>query len=254
MQFKYLITLLLFFSIHEAVNANFVFNPNSAAAYQAIFDLRFNDARKLLRDEKINNPKNGIPILLDNYIDFLFLLTSENKIEFEKFKDRKSSRIDAIRKNDKTSPYYLFAQAEIYLQSGMIKSKFGEYMSSTYDFKKAKDLLTENNQKFKDFLPNQKSLGLIEVIFGAIPTNMKGIASILGIQGNIMKGNKQLERFRLQIANSRYSYYNDEIVFFICFTNVDVIQSRNNYSDLAPLLNSMNDKSLLKSYLQGYTT
>jgi tetratricopeptide (TPR) repeat protein len=42
-------------------------------------------------------------------------------------------------------------------------------------------------------------------------------------------------------------------VFFICFTHVDVIQSRNNYSDLAPLLNSMNDKSLLKSYLQGYT-
>lgn len=252
MQSKYLITLLLFFSIHEAVNANFVFNPNSAAAYQAIFDLRFNDARKLLRDEKINNPKNGIPILLDNYIDFLFLLTSENKIEFEKFKDRKSSRIDAIRKNDKTSPYYLFAQAEIYLQSGMIKSKFGEYMTSTYDFKKAKDLLTENNQKFKDFLPNQKSLGLIEVIFGAIPTNMKGIASILGIQGNIKKGNKQLERFRLQIANSKFSYYNDEIVFFICFTNIDVIQGRNSYSDVAPLLNSMNDKSLLKAYLQGY--
>ena len=102
MQSKYFLTLLLFLSIHEAVNANFVFNPNSETAYQAIFDLRFNDARKLIRDEKINNPQNGIPILLDNYIDFLFLLTSENKIEFEKFKSRKSGRIDEIRKNDKT--------------------------------------------------------------------------------------------------------------------------------------------------------
>ena len=163
MHYKYFITLLLFLGIHQSVNASFVFNPNSIAAYQAIFDLRFNDARRYIRDEKFNNPQNGIPVLLDSYIDFLFLLTSENKIEFEKFKDRKSNRIDAIKKNDKNSPYYLFAQAEIYLQSAMIKAKFGEYMSSTYDFKRAKDLLKENNEKYKDFLPNQKSLGLIEV-------------------------------------------------------------------------------------------
>jgi len=253
MHCKYFIFLLLFFGIQQKAKANFEFNSNSIAAYQAIFDLRFIEARKYIRDEKVNNPKNGIPILLDNYIDYLFLLTSENKIEYEKFKSRKSDRIDAIRDNDKNSPYYLFAQAEIYLQSGMIKAKFGDYMSSTYDFKKAKDLLNDNNKKFKDFLPNQKSLGLIEVIFGAIPTNMKGIASVLGIQGNITKGNKQLERFRMQIANSKFSYYNDEAVFLLCFTNVDVIQGRNSYSYVTPLLNSMNDKSLLKAYLQGYT-
>ena len=95
---KYFISILFFFSIQQAVKANFVFNPNSTAAYQAIFDLRFNDARKYIRDEKINNSQNGIPVLLDNYIDFLFLLTSENKIEYEKFKSRKSDRIDVIKK------------------------------------------------------------------------------------------------------------------------------------------------------------
>lgn len=253
MHYKYFITLIFFFGIHQAAKANFVFNSNSIEAYQAIFDLRFNDARKYIRDEKVNNPQNGIPVLLENYLDYVFLITSENTIEFEKFKNRKSGRIDAIKKNDKNSPYYLFAQAEIYLQSGMIKAKFGEYLSSTYDFKRAKDLLTENNVKFRDFLPNQKSLGLIEVIFGAIPTNLKGIASVLGIHGNITKGSKQLERFRLQIANSKYSYYNDEIVTSLSFINVDVIQGRNSYSYVAPLLKTMSDKSLLKAYLQGYT-
>jgi tetratricopeptide (TPR) repeat protein len=124
---------------------------------------------------------------------------------------------------------------------------------SAYDFKKAKDLLIENNGKYREFLPNQKSLGMIEVIFGAVPTNLRGIASVLGFEGNITKGNKQLERFRLQIANSKFSFYNDEIVTQICLTNVDVIQGRNSYSYMAPLLNSMSDKSLLKSYLQGYT-
>jgi tetratricopeptide (TPR) repeat protein len=253
MHYKYLITLLFLFSIQQATKANFVFNSNSIAAHQAIFDLRFNDARKYIRDEKVNNPQNGITVLLENYLDYIFLFTSENTVEFEKFKIRKSDRIDEIKKNDKNSPYYLFAQAEIHLQSGMIKAKFGEYVSSSYDFKKAKDLLTENNVKYRDFLPNQKSLGMIEVIFGAVPSNLKGIASILGFEGNITKGNKQLERFRLQIANSKFNYYNDEIVTLICITNVDVIQGRNTYTYMAPLLNSMSDKSLLKSYLQGYT-
>ena len=101
MHYKYFITLPLFFGIQQAAKANFVFNSNSIAAYQALFDLRFNDARKYIRDEKINNPQNGIPVLLENYLDYLFLLTSENTIEFEKFKDRKSDRIDAIKKNDK---------------------------------------------------------------------------------------------------------------------------------------------------------
>ena len=201
MHCKYFISLLFFFGIQQAVKANFVFNPSSTAAYRAMFDLRFNDAKKYIRDEKIKNPQNGIPVLLDNYIDYLYLLTSENKNEYEKFKGRKSDRIDAIKNNDKNSPYYLFAQAEIYLQSGMIKAKFGDYMSSTYDFIKAKNLLTENNEKFKDFLPNQKSLGLIEVIFGAIPSNMKEIANFLGVHGNITTGNKKLEKFRVQIEN-----------------------------------------------------
>ncbi|MBM3401019.1 MAG: tetratricopeptide repeat protein [Bacteroidetes bacterium] len=253
MYYKYFLTLLLFIGIHHAANANFVFNPNSIEAFHALFDLRFNDAKKIIREEKLNNPQNGIPVLLENYLDYLFLLTSENASEFEKFKNRKSGRIDAIKKNDKNSPYYLFAQAEIYLQSGMIKAKFGEYMSSNYDFKKAKDLLKENNEKYKDFLPNQKSLGLIEVIFGAIPANMKGIASVLGIEGNITKGTRQLERFRLQLTNSKFNYYKDEIVFLLCFTNLDVIQARNSYSYLTPLLNGMNEKSLLKTYLQAYT-
>ena len=77
MHYKYFITLLLFFGIQQAAKANFVFNSNSIAAYQALFDLRFNDARKYIRDEKINNPQNGIPVLLENYLDYLFLLTSE---------------------------------------------------------------------------------------------------------------------------------------------------------------------------------
>ncbi|MEO8886981.1 MAG: tetratricopeptide repeat protein [Mucilaginibacter sp.] len=252
MNYRFLFALSFFLCVQQSVKANFVFDQNCIAAYRAIFDLRFNDARKYIRDERAKSPQNGIPILLDNYIDYLYLLTTENKSQYDKFKDNKSDRIDALEDNDENSPYYLFTQAEVYLQSGMVKARFGDYISSTRDFKKAQNLLTENEEKFRGFLPNQKSLGLIDVIFGAIPSNMKAMANFLGIRGNITTGLKRIEQFRNSIANGPYSYYNDETVFLLCLTHVDVVHDRNSYSYLSPLIETMNDKSTLKSYLQGY--
>ncbi len=252
MPYKFITPLLFFFFITNTTKANFVFDAGSTAAYHAIFDLRFNDARRYIQDEKARFPHNGIPVLLENYLDYLHLLTSENKSEYEKYKDRKGDRLDAIKDNDKNSPYYLFAQAEIYLQWGMLKSKFGDYTSAMMDLKKARSLLNDNNEKFKDFLPNQKSLALIEVIFGAIPSNLKGIAGFFGFKGNVSTGYKQLERFRTQLSKSKFGYYNDEAVFLICFTDIDVLHNRNNYDRLSALLDTMRDSSMLKTYLHGY--
>src|ERR1700712_4546197 len=158
MSLKYFFLVFACLSFQLPVQASFIMNQNTTAAYKAIFELRFPEAKKIIQDEKSRNAGNGITILLDNYIDYLYLLNSDNKSDYEKFKDRKSDRIDAIKSNDKNSPYYLFSQAEIYLQWGLIKAKFGDYTSSTMDLNKAKNLLSENNEKFKDFLPNQKSL------------------------------------------------------------------------------------------------
>jgi tetratricopeptide (TPR) repeat protein len=232
--------------------AGFVMDANAVAAYQAIFDLRFPEAKRLIQAEKAKNPNNGITILLENYLDYLYLITSENKSDYEKFKDRKGDRIDAIRENDKNSPYYLFAQAEVYMQWGMLKAKFGDYTPAILDLMKSKKLLAENNERFKDFLPNQKSIGWIDLIFGAIPPSFKGIASIFGIKGDMNAGFKRIERFKSQIANSKYNYYDDEVAFLVSLTEIDVLNNKKSYSKLMALINDMGDRSLLKKYLQGY--
>lgn len=246
------IFILLLVCAQLPSKASFIFDANSAAAYKAIFDLRLNDARRYIADEKNKNPQNGISILLENYVDYFHLLTSDNKTDYEKFKARRSDRIDALEGNDKSSPYYLFAQAEVYLQWGLLKAKFGDFTSSTMDLRKAQNLLKKNNEKFKDFLPNQKSLALIEVVFGAIPSNLKGIAELIGVRGNISKGVKQLETFKAQIAGTKYSFYEDEVIFLLCFMDIDLLHNRDNYEKLNSFLKDMNDKSRLKTYLQGY--
>jgi hypothetical protein len=252
MNYKHLLLFLFFLSCRLTASANYNFNARCIEAYKAILDLRFNDARSIIREEKQQNPQNGIPILLDNYIDFFGLLTSDSKADYDRLKDNRSARIDALENNEENSPYYLYARAEIYLQWGLLKGNFGDYLSSARDLKKARNLLTNNAEKYPDFLPDQKSLALINVVFGALPPNLKTAARFFGMEGNIQKGYGDLEKLRLVVVNTKYSFYNDEIIFFLCYMDTDVLHDKDNYNKLMVYLAGMDNKSMLKAYLKAY--
>ena len=251
---KVFLICILFISISLKSKANFDFNTNCINAYQAIFDLRLNDAKALIQKEKSQNPNNGITILLDNYVDYFTLLTSENKADYERLKGLRSNRLSALEKNDKNSPYYLFAQAEVYLQWGMLKSRFQDYLSSGFDIKKADNLLDENMKKYPTFLPNKKSAGLVDVILGSIPSNLKGILSTFGFKGNVSNGIKTLEYLASVLPKTSYSFYKDEVVFFLCYIETDLVHNKANYNKIMGYTASMDNSSLLKSYLQGYVS
>ncbi|HEY0670602.1 MAG TPA: tetratricopeptide repeat protein, partial [Sphingobacteriaceae bacterium] len=249
---KILLSLFLVFILSYDSQANFDFNTNCINAYQAIFDLRLSDAKTLLTKEKQQNPHNGITILLDNYIDYFTLLASENKSDYNRLKSLRSERINALEKQDKNSPYYLFSQAEINLQWGLLKSRFHDYLSSGMDIRRADNLLNENSAKFPSFLPNKKSSALIDVIFGSIPSNLKGLFSTLGISGNANNGIRTLESLPKSLSQSPYSFYQDEVIFFLCYIETDLVHNKANYNKLIALTSSMRNTSLLKTYLQGY--
>src|SRR6185312_2059729 len=223
---KYLLLFFIFLTCNLTARANFNYDGNCIEAYKAIYCLRLNEARTLIQKEKQENPENGIIILLENYIDYFSLLASESKVDYDRLKDNRSARVSALEDNDQNSPYYLFCQAEVYLQWGLLKAKFGAYFSSSMDLKKASGLLRENAQKYPDFILNKKTLGLINVIFGSIPPNLKTVTRILGMTGNVQTGIKQLEELRLQLPKTRYSFYKDEVIFFLCNVDIDILRNR----------------------------
>lgn len=249
---KLLFITLLFLGLTLPSKADFDFNSNCIKAYQAIFDLRLDDAKSIIQTEKRQNPNNGIIVLLENYIDYFTILASENKADYERLKGLKAGRISALEKQDKNSPYYLFAQAEVHLQWGLLKSRFQEFLSSGMDIKRADNLLSSNAAKFPSFLPNRKSSGLIDVIFGSIPSNLKSVMSTLGIKGDANTGIRTLESLSVSLARSPYAFYKDEVVFFLCYIETDLIHNKANYNKIMALTASMDDTSLLKRYLQGY--
>lgn len=205
----------------------------------------------LIQKEKQQNPQNGIILLLENYVDYFSLLASENKTDYERLKDNRSTRLSALEDNDKNSPFYLYSQAQVYLQWSFLKAKFGDYVSSGFDCKKANSLLQDNNEKYPGFQPNQISLALVDVVFGSIPASFRGITRFLGMNGNVQSGVKKLEALKAELPKTKFSFYNNEVIFFICTIDINVLHNFNDYPKLIGYLNEMNSGSLLKVYIQG---
>jgi tetratricopeptide (TPR) repeat protein len=191
---------------HQPINKDFDFNPNLQKAYQDIIKFKIESARQLLSKE---NPNNGIKILLDDYIDMIYLLNNGSQEEYKKLVENEEERLDLIDNLDKTSPYSRFIRAEIKLHWVPIKYRFGNETKAAWNFIQANKLLKENVKLFPNFIPQQKSLGLIHIIIGSIPESYTWVTNLMGLRGNIQKGQEELNRaIKDTIFGTETQFYN----------------------------------------------
>jgi len=252
----YRLTLFLLFSLLPfAAAANFDFNANCIKAYQNIFELKLGAARALIAAEKKARPQNAIVPLLENYVDYFYLLTTESKTEFDRLEKNKSQRLDQISSDDKNSPYYLYAQAEINLQWALIRGRYGAYFTASREINKANSLLKDNQKKFPGFHLNMKGLGLINVVMGALPDGfMKSALSTFGIKGDVQAGLSQLDKLAENLPKSSYEPFYEEVVFYYAYILTDVAKSPQAYAKTMKYTARIADSSLLKAYMQAYAS
>lgn len=206
--------LILFsFFLHAK---NFEFNNRCREAYTNIFALRFENARKIIQEEKYANPNNVIPYFLDNYIDFFTVAMNENLVDFRAMEKNKNERLDKIEQGDKNSPYYLYTKAEINIQFAIVHIKFGEYVSAFWEIRKAIKLLEQNQKKFPDFIPNNKSLGIIHALIGTVPDTYKWGVNLLGWSGTIEDGINELKTV-VYYPKSTFAFQEEATVIYIFF-------------------------------------
>ncbi|PWK26247.1 tetratricopeptide repeat protein [Arcicella aurantiaca] len=187
---KIFIILLLFFYSQQLQATDFEFNPTMQKAYSEIIKTKLSLGRAILDNDKSNN---GVKIYLKSYADLVQLLITEDKVFYEQFIDNQESRLGFIEKIDKKSPYNRFIQAEIHLHTAFVKLKFGHEVKGSWEIIKAYKLLEANAKEFPDFLPNQKSLGLLHILIGSTPENYQWVANLLGLRGNIKQGLAELQ-------------------------------------------------------------
>lgn len=252
MLFKRLFFTFILLALLPKAYANFDFNANCIKAYENIMALKLNTARAIINAEKKKNPNNSIPYLLDNYVDYFNLITSENKSDYLRFKESKNARISRIEKDDKNSPYYLYALAEINLQLALSRSKEKEYFTASIDFNKAYNQLKENSKKFPEFLPNQKNFGMIQAVLGSFPEGLSRALSAFGIRGDTRTGVRILENLIEKLPQSNYAHFYDETVFYYAIIQTDIISDSMNYGRIMKITEQIDSESLLRTYIRAY--
>ena len=223
------ILTLLFLFLTNSLLASFQMNERMKQSYTCIINLEFEAANKLLQIEQIEYPDNAILFLHQNYIDFLTILIGEEEDFFTTTKSFKSARIDFIKDGDDSSPYYLYAQAEVHLQWAFARLKFNEYLTAAYEIQKAYSLLEKNKEKFPDFKLNLKGLGLLHTLVGSIPEKYQWVLNLVGMEGSVELGLAELNSL---LKDEELEMYHSEILFLITFLQLNMTDDEVAYNYL----------------------
>jgi len=170
----------------------FEYTPELQNIYQDILELKLEKAKKALTELKKSDPNNLSQVHIENYIDFYTVFINEDREEFKRLEKQRKKRIKYIQKyGDKSSPYYLFSQAEINLQWALARSKFGEQFNALRDLYSAYRDLKHNETIHPDFVENKKSLSVIHAVNETIP--IPGfIKKIFTLEGDLQQGEREI--------------------------------------------------------------
>jgi tetratricopeptide (TPR) repeat protein len=192
------------------------FNPRCQQAYEAIMQLRIAAGTALLEQEKKAHPDNLIPYFLDNYTDFFTLFFNEDPALYAQRKDERAKRLAMMEEGPTNSPYYLYTQAAIRFQWGMVRVKFNEKWDAVWEIRKAYVMLKDNQKRFPQFLPNNMLVGAMQTVFGTIPEGYRWISNILGMKGSLKQGMQQVQ----QVIDSNSDVavlFKPEAYYYYCY-------------------------------------
>ncbi len=213
------ILFVLLLSSHTVfTQCHFTWTAELEEAYHQTTSLRFQQAEAALFKVKASDPENLMRLHVENYLDFFKVYINEDEKEFERLENNKNKRLDEIEEHgDQSSPYYLYLQADIRLQWALARLKFEEYATAFFETNKAFKLLTENDKKFPDFLPNKKDLGILHAMVGTIPGNYKwAIEWFSSMKGTLEQGRGELTEV-LKFAEQNDFIYEVEIYVYYAY-------------------------------------
>jgi tetratricopeptide (TPR) repeat protein len=202
-------------------NYNFDKYSESALRYTAAF--RFAKAREQVAIARRLYPSSNIPIWVENYIDFIRLLNTEDINLYKAIRKQKDSRWQRFKSGDPDSPYFLFCQAQFKLQWSLIHLKFRDYLTGFKEARTAFGILRESQQQFPNFTPALAGMGIMNVLIGSIPDNYQWIARLLGYNGSVEEGLRMMESaLKVSMDDPSLFWLEEEVVFYLSFIYINL--------------------------------
>ena len=117
----------------------------------------------------------------------LILIKGEKKI-YDSLYINETNYLKELGQLSKKDPYKLFVSAEIRIQWALVKVMFGDELKAGWSLKSAYSEIETNMARFPTFQPNNKSMGVLKVLFSAMPEEYHWLLNLFGIAPNGAEG------------------------------------------------------------------
>lgn len=173
----------------------FSYNAEVQSAYEQLMDLNLPAAAQQLEHLAQSQPDNLARLHLQDYHAFLQVYTSDEEALYQQLKKNRQTCLRMLELGPADSPWTLYTQADVRLHWAYLKFQFGDYFAGFLEVKKAFHLLEKNQQRFPEFTPNYKHLGILYTLIGTVPDQYQwGIRMLSGLEGSVEQGQKALDR------------------------------------------------------------
>ncbi|MFZ4564732.1 MAG: tetratricopeptide repeat protein, partial [Bacteroidales bacterium] len=197
---------------------------------------------KLIGLEKNAAPDNLVPVYLENYIDFLTLIIGEERKVYDRLKDQKGERVNALEKGRNDSPYYNFCLGEVHLQWALARLKFGDYAAAAFEIRKAHACFSANDAKFPSFLINKLGLGVVNVMISLVPDNYKWVGNLIGLSGSMEQGISEIRKVAEYSGPDKITrMYKPQASFYLAFLTLNL---QKNKKEAMPVLELFKNQAL----------
>lgn len=181
--------------VEELQTYHFNFNQDCVLAYEAIVALKLKDGRAMLQRLRQKDPYNLVPVWLEDYADFFEVYIDEDPAAFQRLEKAYHRRLQLLSKGPANSPWSRYAQANVMLHWALARLKFGEYVTTLREARRAYKLLQDNLQRFPEFVLTRKELGVLQAAVATVPSDYRwGLEFLTGMEGDLDAGKRNLEK------------------------------------------------------------
>ena len=244
-----LLTLFCFFTILRPTlsSQEILFDRSEIQkeVYNDLLDLNLKDGKTLLHEYRNTGP---LEYLLEDYCFLLPAFFEETNSLYGEFQSQNTEHMEAVRLLEEPSAEKEFVLAELLLHSAICKAKFGEYFSSFFEIRKAYRKFERNIEQYPEFLPNYKSIGMLQVLLSTAPDNLKWGLRLFSLDSDVDQGLQNINYF-LNNSESDALFVKETIAakLYILYHIMNDVQGTKDWMN-----NKMQDNdNLLFAFLKG---
>jgi len=179
------VRLFLFLvGFNTSAQAQFEPTPEGQQAYHYYLNLQFDSCSTIIQ----NLPDRPYALYLQSLMEVTKIFLADDPELFKSTKYLESDILKNVSAQDFNAKTTQFLESEIKIQWAILKMKFGDEFAAFWNMRQAYHKTRKNLKEYPAFLASQKSMGLLQILFGIVPENYSWVLSLFGIDGDIETG------------------------------------------------------------------